>query len=161
MNISSKTLATLVSLGALAIFIGPLNSTAATAQPPGAGVTIAGPLPLPITVDKSSLITTSDTFVVDQSNSPGCCVAGAFDYKLLGLAQSFTPTFSSLDIVELLLGSTSADEPSSTVQVRIRSGSVSGAVLGESAQVTVTPPFLDRFSSGSHPPSRSLLEAST
>lgn len=76
-------------------------------------------------------------YVIDQSCTP--TVFAEWSIALLGPAgQEFTAATNRLNVVELWISHGFAGiEPPTDLVVRIRAGVVSGAVLGESAAVTV------------------------
>jgi hypothetical protein len=77
-------------------------------------------------------------FLVDQSNLPPSPGSG-INYRNFHLAQSFTPTFSALDVVELDL-----ELGPAILRVDIRRGGVTGPVRGSSADVLVQTPQTQR-----------------
>jgi len=79
----------------------------------------------------------------DLTTSSGYVIPGA-----ASVGQEFQPTSSSLDVVELMLEAQSSS--SGSAFVRIRSGSITGTILGTSGSVSVSvlypyPPSLRRF----------------
>ena len=67
-------------------------------------------------------------FVVDQSATPE---GSTFVLLSGGVGQEFVPTFTSLDFVELKLGSMNLND-SGTFQVRIHEDSIAGNIVGVS-----------------------------
>jgi len=75
-------------------------------------------------------------FIVDQSNAGS--VTGFITIDASPIGQEFVPTIGSLDVVELYLHHFFAgDGLSNQVEVTIRSGSITGPILGTSQVVTV------------------------
>ena len=77
------------------------------------------------------LTTTSalaDPFIIDQRND-GFTPTGGFGFGARPLGQEFTPTFSGLNVVEILIGPRVLN---SVGGVNIRIGSISGAIIGTS-----------------------------
>jgi hypothetical protein len=56
------------------------------------------------------------------------------------MGQSFTPTLTSLNFVNLLTQSGTGSSAPFTLELNVRSGSISGTALGTSQLTTVTPP---------------------
>ena len=76
-------------------------------------------------------------FLIDQAND----VAAPFQGWVTGaspLGQEFTPTFFSLDVVELQMNSQSTSVGGS-VFVQIRAGTIAGPILGTSLTVNIPP----------------------
>jgi len=77
------------------------------------------------------LTTTSalaDPFIIDQRNDD-FPAQGGFGFGARPLGQEFTPTFSGLNVVEILIGPRVLN---SVGGVNIRIGSISGAIIGTS-----------------------------
>ena len=79
----------------------------------------------------------ADPFIIDQRNDD-FTAQGGFGFGASPLGQEFTPTFSGLNVVEILIGPRSVN---SVGGVNIRIGSISGAIIGTSlATVDATLP---------------------
>jgi hypothetical protein len=78
------------------------------------------------------------TFLVDQHNDVALATSGrGIPGTFSPLGQSFIPNFDSLDAVELELFAICTTGLSQAVSVQIRSGSITGPVIGVSAVVLV------------------------
>ena len=82
----------------------------------------------------------ADTITFDQTNT-GLPEGSSFQniQVFSPIGQSFTPTLASLNFVDLLTATTGSASPF-TLEVEIRSGSISGTILGVSQPTMVTPP---------------------
>jgi hypothetical protein len=82
----------------------------------------------------------ADTIKFDQTNT-GLPVGSLFQNILVfsPIGQSFTPTLTSLNFVNLLTATVGSTSPF-TLEVDIRSGSISETILGTSQPTLVTPP---------------------
>jgi hypothetical protein len=79
------------------------------------------------------------TYYIDQRNDVYGGAANVDFYAPMG--QEFVPALSALDVVELLLGDATNSSDPSQLFVRIRDGSVMGAVVATSDVVPVTLPI--------------------
>src|SRR5689334_20567576 len=77
------------------------------------------------------------TLVFDQGSTN--IIEGSSPWSSTPMGQSFTPTLSSMDFVELMLFDADVfHQNGSSLYVTIRSGSISGSILGTSTTV-ITP----------------------
>ena len=96
---------------------------------------------LPLIVIATSLPPCRANTVVDQTNTAlpnGELFQNAFFFAPIG--ESFTPTFTSLNFVNLQTETGTGSTAPFTLALNIRSGSISGTILGTSQLTTVTPP---------------------
>ncbi|MBA3716287.1 MAG: PEP-CTERM sorting domain-containing protein [Pyrinomonadaceae bacterium] len=76
----------------------------------------------------STISALADPVIVDQRND-GFPATGGFGFGASPLGQEFTPTFSGLNVVEILIGPRMLN---SVGGVNIRIGSISGTIIGTS-----------------------------
>ncbi len=84
------------------------------------------------------------TVVYDQQSSiDGIYLEGSIqDVRTISVGQSFTPLLDSVGFVRLaLIGATHGDTTNGLFYVTMRSGSISGPILGTSSVVTLDPSF--------------------
>jgi hypothetical protein len=88
-------------------------------------------IPIAFILGAGSFANAQGTFVFDQQ-STGLVDAG-LHYDQTPFGQSFTPTLDSIGFLELQLFDTVA----ATIDVNIRSGSITGSILGTSQATTI------------------------
>jgi len=88
----------------------------------------------------------ADPFIIDQRNDDFPPLGG-FGFGASPLGQEFTPTFSGLDVVEILIGPRA---PNAVTTINIRIGSITGTIIGMSLPSIIDdsfpgPPAIMRF----------------
>jgi len=89
----------------------------------------------------------ADPFIIDQRNDDFPPLGG-FGFGASPLGQEFTPTFSWLDVVEILIGPRA---PNAVTTINIRIGSITGTIIGMSLPSIIDddgfpgPPAIMRF----------------
>ena len=111
-----------------------------TLRCPKSGIAIVCATVAAVAVLCSARQASAHDFVVDQSHdAPKCC--WAFNAAVLGPAgQEFTPTISTLDVVDLLI---LPFRFNGEMAVNIRSGSIAGPIVGASSIGTLLPETRD------------------
>jgi hypothetical protein len=77
------------------------------------------------------------TLVVDQQTGQSLAGVGVVIQTNTPVGQSFTPSLSSVGYVALMLADNTPDTGSATVYVNVRSGSITGTVLGTTTSVSL------------------------
>lgn len=93
-----------------------------------------------------AVCTSAGAQVIDQSNIPATSAGGqGFNTSAasnLPIGQQFTPTLDNVSFVDLLLGDAGTDiGPGADFEVHIRSGAISGPILGTSQDTHVPDNF--------------------
>jgi hypothetical protein len=101
-------------------------------------------------------------FVYDQQSATnGIATFGSPIQPNQPIGQSFTPTLSSIDFVELEFGNSLPNKTNATIAVKIWSGSIGGTLLGSTDPVFIPSSFTDGSTNFSFSASVSLVPGTT